>query len=79
MITVYSTPTCGFCHMAKAYFNNLGVKYTEKDLTEDVQAQHWVLQNTGQLAVPVIDIDNEVIVGFDRGRIDGALRAKKLI
>lgn len=79
MITVYSTPTCGFCHMAKEYFKSKGVQFQEKDLTQDAAAQHWVLQHTGQLAVPVIDIENEIIVGFDRARIDGALRANKLI
>ncbi len=79
MITIYSTPTCGFCHMAKEYFKSKGISFKEKDLTEDIEAQHWVLNHTGQLAVPVINIANEVIVGFDRIRIDGALRANKLI
>lgn len=65
--------------MAKEYFKSRGVKYTEKDLTQDVAAQGWVLQKTGQLGVPVIDIDDDVIIGFDRERIDLALRDKKMV
>lgn len=79
MITIFTTPTCGFCHMAKEYFKSKGVEYTEKDLTSDVAAQGWVLEKTGRLAVPVIDFDNTIIVGFDRERIDLMLREKKLI
>lgn len=75
MITVYSTPTCVFCHAAKEYFKQKGVKYQEKDLTQDTDASEWVLKHTGQLAVPVIDMDGEIIVGFDRHRIDEQLAA----
>ncbi len=74
MITVYSTPTCVFCHAVKEYFESKGVKYTDKDLTKDHDAATWVMDNTGQLAVPVIDIDGTVIVGFDRHKIDDALK-----
>ncbi len=78
-ITIYSTPTCAFCHLAKEYLKSKGITFTEKDITADVEAQKWVLDKTGQLAVPVIDIDNTLIVGFDRERVDLALREKKLI
>lgn len=78
-ITIYTTPTCGFCHMAKQYFRSRGVAYTEKDITQDAEGQSWVLDKTGQLGVPVIDIDGDVIVGFDRERIDLSLRDKKLV
>lgn len=79
MVTVYSTPTCAFCHALKEYLSHKGVEYTEKDLTKDAEAQKWVLDHTGQLAVPVTDIDNNVIIGFDRPRIEALLRDKKLI
>ena len=73
MITVYTTPTCAFCHAVKDYFKKKDVKYEEKDLTQDETASKWVLDNTGQLAVPVIDMDETIIVGFDRPQIDAAL------
>lgn len=73
MITVYTTPTCAFCHAVKEYFKSKKVEYTEKDLTVDETAAKWVLENTGQLAVPVVDINGKIIVGFDRPSIDHAL------
>lgn len=73
MITVYSTPTCVFCHAVKEYFKTKNIKFEEKDLTRDEEATQWVLDNTGQLAVPVINMDGTIIIGFDRKRIDDAL------
>ena len=73
MVTVYTTPTCAFCHAVKAYFKDKNVKFTEKDLTQDEAASKWVLENTGQLAVPVIDMNGTIVVGFDRPQIDAAL------
>ncbi len=78
-ITVYSTPTCAYCHMAKEYFKSKKVAFTDKDITTDSEAQQWVLEHTGQLAVPVIDINGTTIVGFDRPQIDLILRDQKLI
>ncbi|MDQ3158947.1 MAG: glutathione S-transferase N-terminal domain-containing protein [bacterium] len=78
MITVYTTPTCAFCHAVKEYFKTKDVKFKEKDLTQDHEASKWVLENTGQLAVPVIDMDNgDIIVGFDKPKIDESLQKKK--
>jgi glutaredoxin-like YruB-family protein len=73
MITVYTTPTCVFCHAVKEYFKQKGVEYKEKDLTRDQEATQWVLDNTGQLAVPVIDMNGKIIIGFDRKQIDEQL------
>jgi glutaredoxin 3 len=75
MITVYSTPTCAFCHAVKEYFKSKNIEFKEKDLTEDSEAAQWVLHHTGQLAVPVIDINGKVIVGYNRPAIDAALSA----
>jgi glutaredoxin 3 len=79
MITVYTSPTCGFCHMVKAYLESKGLSFKERDISQDQEALQWIANNIGQLATPVIDIDGEVILGFDRERIDLALRAKKLV
>ncbi len=73
MITLYTTPTCAFCHAVKEYLKAKGKDYDEKDLTQDQAAARWVLENTGQLAVPVTDIDGTVIVGFDKPKLDAAL------
>ena len=79
VITMYTTPTCGFCYMAKEYFKSKKVDFTAKDVTVDPQAYHELIHKSGQLGVPVIDIDGTIIVGFDRPRIDAALREKKLV
>lgn len=78
-ITVYSAVWCGFCHMAKAYFNKLGVKYTDKNVEQDYSAAQEAVAKSGQMGIPVIDIDGTIIVGFDRPRIDLLLREKKII
>lgn len=79
MVIVYSSPTCGYCHMLIEYMKGKGVDFTVKDITLDREAMEWVGNTIGQLATPVTDIDGTVILGFDRERIDLALRDKKLI
>jgi glutaredoxin len=59
--------------MAKDYFDKLGVKYTDKDVEHDGTAMQEAVAKSGQRGIPVIDIDGEIIVGFDRPRIDAAL------
>lgn len=72
-VTIYTTPTCGFCHMAKDYFAEKGIAYTERDVTVDEEGLQFILEKIGQAATPVITIDDEIIVGFDRPKIDAAL------
>lgn len=73
-VTIYSTPTCGFCHMAMDYFEEKGVKYTERDITVDEEGLNYVLEKVGQAVTPIITIGDELIVGFDRPTIDAALQ-----
>lgn len=76
-VTVFSSPTCGFCHMAMDYFDDKGVKYTERDITTDEDGLQFILKKVGQAVTPVITIGDTVIVGFDRPKIDEALAAAK--
>lgn len=78
MITVYSAAWCAFCHAAKEYFDKLGVEYTEKDVEKDAQAAEESVSKSGQMGIPVIDINGTIIVGFDRPKIDTALKAHDL-
>lgn len=75
MITIYTTPTCAFCHALKEYLHDKKIKFTEKDLTKSETDQKWVLEHTGQLATPVTDINGTVIIGFDKPKIDAALNS----
>mgnify|MGYP001144088455 CR=1 FL=1 len=77
-VTVYSTSWCGFCHQAKKYFDSIGVKYNDINVEEDQQAAEDMVKKTGQMGVPVIEIGEEVIVGFDKPKIDTALEASGL-
>lgn len=68
-VTIYSTPTCHFCNEAKAFFAEKGVQYTAYDVSTDAAKRQEMIQMTGQLGVPVIVIDGDITVGFERNRI----------
>lgn len=74
-VTIYTATWCGFCHAAKDYFDKLGVKYTDKDVESDPTFMDEAVTKSGQRGIPVIDIDGKIIVGFDRPKIDAALKA----
>jgi len=73
-VTIYTTPTCGFCHMAKEYFKARNVKYQEFDVSQDQEKAQEMVSKSGQMGVPVIDINGKIVVGFDRPNIDAALK-----
>jgi len=72
-VTIYTTPTCHFCQMAKEFFAEKDVKYTAYDVSTDATKRDEMIQMTGQLGVPVIVIGEDVMVGFDREKIAGKL------
>lgn len=78
-VTIYSSPTCAFCHMAMDYFKDLGVKYIEKDITADADAYKYVVEEVGQAVTPIITINDTVIIGFDRPKIDDALEDARTV
>lgn len=63
-VTIYSTTTCPYCVMAKRYFTDKGVAYEDKNVGIDRAAGQEMVRKSGQMGVPVIDIDGEIIVGF---------------
>lgn len=69
-ITIYSTPTCGYCQMAKEYLKSKNIAYTEFNVQADHAKAEEMIKKTGQFGVPVIDIDGHVIIGFDKKKID---------
>jgi glutaredoxin-like YruB-family protein len=72
-VIVYSADWCAFCHAAKNYFDQNKVAYEERNVEEDVKYGNEALEKSGQRGIPVIDIDGEIIVGFDRPKIDALL------
>ena len=72
-VTVYSADWCAFCQATKDYLTKLGVPFEEKNVEENQEYMQEAVQKSGQMGIPVLDIDGEIIVGFDRPRIDSAL------
>jgi len=75
-VTVYVTDTCPWCTRVKAYLRNNGVPYREINVQRDEQEARRMVQKSGQQGVPQVDIDGEMVVGFDRRRIDTLLGIK---
>ena len=75
MVTIYTTTHCPYCKMAKDYFTNHGVEYREINVEADDEAAAEMIRKSGQMGVPVIDVNGTVVVGFDREAIEHALNA----
>ena len=72
-VTVYSTPTCSWCQAAKEHLKAHSVSFEDVDVAADMDRAREMVEKSGQYGVPVLDIDGEIVVGFDRTRINGLL------
>jgi glutaredoxin 3 len=72
-VKVYSTPTCPYCIMAKKFLDENNIQYENLDVSSDRQAADEMIKKSGQRGVPVLDIDGQVIVGFDKGKIESLI------
>ncbi|MEA3514682.1 MAG: Uxx-star family glutaredoxin-like (seleno)protein [Nanoarchaeota archaeon] len=72
-VKVYSTPTCPYCNMAKDFLKENNIEFKEYDVSEDTEARNEMLEKSGQMGVPVILIDEEAIIGFNKEAIKNAL------
>jgi glutaredoxin-like YruB-family protein len=68
-ITIYSTPSCTFCNMAKDFFKENDIAYTEYNVAEDEAKREEMVEKSGQMGVPVIFIGEEMIIGFEEGKV----------
>jgi glutaredoxin-like YruB-family protein len=68
-VVIYSTPVCHFCHAAKEFFTENNVKYTEYDVAADAEKRQEMIEMTNQMGVPVIRIDDDVVIGFDEDKL----------
>lgn len=76
-VIIYSTPVCVYCKMAKEFFAKNNVAYEEHDVASDTKAREEMVEKSGQLGVPVIDIDNNIVIGFDQKTLENLLGLKK--
>ncbi|MBU6214768.1 glutaredoxin family protein [Patescibacteria group bacterium] len=72
-ITIYSTPTCHFCNMTKEFLKDKGIGYTEFNVAQDIEKRQEMIQRSGQMGVPVIFVGDEMIIGFDKERLESSL------
>jgi len=73
-VTVYTTPTCGYCRQAKRFLAERGVDFREVDVSADDAAASEIVRRTGQFGVPVIDVGGTLVVGFNRARLEQLLQ-----
>lgn len=77
VVKMYSTPACVWCRRAEEYLTKKGVQFEHLDVSSNPAALEEMVNKSKQMGVPVITVDNEVIVGFDQARLDQLLAPKK--
>jgi glutaredoxin 3 len=75
-VIIYTTPSCPYCQMTKAFFKEHNISYEEKDVSIDQKAVEEMIHKSGQLGVPVIDIDGQIVIGFDKEALSELLNIK---
>ncbi|MBI5530991.1 MAG: glutathione S-transferase N-terminal domain-containing protein [Candidatus Doudnabacteria bacterium] len=73
-VIVYSTPTCGYCNIAKKQFNEKGIKYKDIDVSADQEAAMEMVRKSGQMGVPVFEIDGKILVGYQPAMLEKLLQ-----
>ena len=76
-VTIYTTNHCALCHAAKEFFKANNVKFTELNVEEDHKAAEEMVEKSGQMGVPVIDVNGTIIIGFNKSAIEKELKLKK--
>lgn len=75
-VKIYTTSSCFWCHAAKEFFKKNGVKFQEINVSANPITQFEMIKKSRQMGVPVIDINGQIIVGFNRSAIEAALKEK---
>lgn len=76
-VKIYTTTHCPYCTLAKEFFKKHNVHYSEVNVEEDEKAAEEMIEKSGQMGVPVIEIDGKIIIGFDRPAVEAALKIGK--
>jgi glutaredoxin 3 len=72
-IIVYSTPTCPYCNMVKDFLKEKKIDFEEVDVSKDQDKAEEMMKKSGQMGVPVLDIEGEIIIGFNKPKIEEAI------
>ena len=73
-VKIYTTKTCPYCHMAKEFFKENNVKYEEIDVSSDRKAAEEMIHKSGQMGVPVIDVNGNIVVGYNKDSLKKLLK-----
>ncbi len=76
MVKVYSTPTCPYCVTLKEFLKENAIEFKDIDVAKDAEAREEMVHKSGQMGVPVIEIDGEIIIGFDKEKINKLLNLR---
>ncbi|MFA6160910.1 MAG: glutaredoxin family protein [Patescibacteria group bacterium] len=68
-VTIYTTPTCPYCKLAKDFFKEKGVPFTEIDVAADPAAANEMVKKSGQMGVPVIEVNSQIVVGWNQSAL----------
>jgi glutaredoxin 3 len=77
MVKVYTTPICPYCHTLKNFLKEHNVIFEDIDVSQDEKARDYIIEKTGRMEAPVVEIDEEIIIGFDKKRIVDLLKIKE--
>jgi glutaredoxin-like YruB-family protein len=77
MVKVYSTPLCPYCFTLKEFLKEHQIEFEDIDVSQDEKAREEMIKKSGQMGVPVIEINGQIIVGFDKEKICQLLKIKK--
>jgi len=72
-VIIYSTPTCIYCRLAKEWLKQNNISFVDYDLSVDAEKRDEIIKKTGQMGVPVIEVDEEIIIGFDKKKLSELL------
>ncbi|MAG77925.1 NrdH-redoxin [archaeon] len=76
-VTVYSTPTCPYCVMVKKFLKDNNVEFEEIDVAADQEKAKLMVEKSGQMGVPVVEVDDEIVIGFDKEKLKELLKLEE--
>lgn len=76
MVKVYSTPSCPYCVTLKEFLKENAIDFEDIDVSQDQRSAEEMIKKSGQMGVPVVDIDGQVVIGFDKEKISQLLKIK---
>lgn len=76
-VKLYSTPACPYCFTLKEFFKGHNIEFEDIDVSKDEKSRDYMIEKSGQMGVPVIEIDDKFVIGFDKGKIVKLLNIKE--